>query len=170
MSENFEKELERKLEQGYEKMVKSVKSALQEAEEKTLPALNKAVEKAKEAAVEVGKLTKREAENLAEYVKKDLVNAAEQFETATTEFSEELSEEVKDVEAGFFYWMLTLADPAKIQLRDFLIGMQLEDFHAGEVTSAGTLECQSCGKQIHLEKTSHIPPCPECSGTEYKKC
>ncbi len=40
---------------------------------------------------------------------------------------------------------------------------------SGEVTSAGTLACISCGHEIHLKKTGRVPPCPTCHATEFKK-
>lgn len=42
-------------------------------------------------------------------------------------------------------------------------------YKTGEVTSAGTLTCQSCGAQMHLKNTGHIPPCPKCSHTQFSK-
>lgn len=42
-------------------------------------------------------------------------------------------------------------------------------YHAGEITSAGTLTCLKCGAKAHLKKTSLIEACRECSGTMYKK-
>lgn len=42
-------------------------------------------------------------------------------------------------------------------------------YKTGEMTSAGTLTCQSCGQQIHLKHTGHVPPCPKCNGTQFHK-
>jgi len=42
-------------------------------------------------------------------------------------------------------------------------------YKTGEMTSAGTLTCQSCGQQVHLKHTGHVPPCPKCNGTEFHK-
>ena len=42
-------------------------------------------------------------------------------------------------------------------------------YNAGEITTAGTLTCVKCGQTVQLKRTSHIPPCPSCSGTQYRK-
>lgn len=42
-------------------------------------------------------------------------------------------------------------------------------YRTGEVTSAGTLTCQSCKTQIQLKETGPIPACPKCSHTLFSK-
>ena len=33
---------------------------------------------------------------------------------------------------------------------------------AGSDVSSGTYECTSCGNQIEIASTKHLPPCPSC--------
>ncbi len=65
--------------------------------------------------------------------------------------------------AGMFEWtgkaLLDVGGKAKEKLT----------CKTGEITSAGTLTCQSCAQQLHLEKTAHIPPCPKCKQTVFTK-
>jgi len=42
-------------------------------------------------------------------------------------------------------------------------------YKTGEMSSAGTLTCKKCGHQVQLKKTGHVPPCPECKGTQFSK-
>jgi len=42
-------------------------------------------------------------------------------------------------------------------------------YKTGELTSAGTLTCQSCGQKVHLKATGHVPPCPKCKATLFSK-
>jgi hypothetical protein len=42
-------------------------------------------------------------------------------------------------------------------------------YKTGEMTSAGTLTCKTCGAKVHLKATGHVPPCPKCSGTTFSK-
>jgi hypothetical protein len=39
---------------------------------------------------------------------------------------------------------------------------------AGSDVSAGTYECTSCGKQIDVGSTKHLPPCPDCGNGEWE--
>ncbi|PCI18096.1 MAG: hypothetical protein COB62_07115, partial [Piscirickettsiaceae bacterium] len=33
----------------------------------------------------------------------------------------------------------------------------------------GTLECIACKQTLNFKKTGHIPPCPKCHKTEFKR-
>ena len=64
-------------------------------------------------------------------------------------------------------------DQAKLFLsRDLSEAEKLEvglNFKTGEITTPGTLTCKKCEKKIKMYGTGHIPPCPECRGTEFHK-
>jgi hypothetical protein len=42
-------------------------------------------------------------------------------------------------------------------------------FRTGDITSAGTMTCESCGWTIHTTRTSVLPACPQCSETTFRK-
>ena len=42
-------------------------------------------------------------------------------------------------------------------------------FRTGDITSAGTLSCSTCGWTIQTTRTSVLPPCPQCMDTTYRK-
>jgi len=42
-------------------------------------------------------------------------------------------------------------------------------YKTGEITTAGTLTCNSCGEQIHMKATGHVPPCPKCKAILFSK-
>jgi Zn finger protein HypA/HybF involved in hydrogenase expression len=44
-----------------------------------------------------------------------------------------------------------------------------ERYHTGEIAAPGALTCDNCGAELHFEKPGHIPPCPKCSGTLYRR-
>src|SRR5215203_490840 len=39
---------------------------------------------------------------------------------------------------------------------------------AGSDVSAGTYRCTSCGNEIEVGSTKHLPPCPSCGNGEYE--
>ncbi len=45
----------------------------------------------------------------------------------------------------------------------------LSEWHTGETTEPGALICSICGEEIHFLKTRHIPPCPKCYATLFKR-
>ena len=42
-----------------------------------------------------------------------------------------------------------------------------EPVPAGSDVSSGTYACTSCGYQIDIGSTQHLPPCPQCNNGEY---
>jgi zinc ribbon family protein len=42
-------------------------------------------------------------------------------------------------------------------------------FRTGDITTAGTLTCVSCGWTIITQRSTVLPPCPHCGDTAYRK-
>ena len=36
----------------------------------------------------------------------------------------------------------------------------------GSDVSSGTYQCTNCGYELQVQSTKHLPPCPECTGSE----
>ena len=39
---------------------------------------------------------------------------------------------------------------------------------AGSDVSSGTYRCTTCGYELQLGSTKHLPPCPSCGNAEYE--
>jgi Zn finger protein HypA/HybF involved in hydrogenase expression len=60
------------------------------------------------------------------------------------------------------------------QTRETLDGFEKEasrigEWHTGEVVGLGTFECKECGEVIHFHKPGHVPPCPKCHASKYRR-
>ena len=42
-------------------------------------------------------------------------------------------------------------------------------YHTGEMTHGGTFKCLNCDSEIVIKKLSHLPPCPKCQQTKFKR-
>lgn len=42
-------------------------------------------------------------------------------------------------------------------------------YHTGEVTRGGTFKCTECSSTIKLKKAGHLPPCPKCHKTLFRR-
>lgn len=42
-------------------------------------------------------------------------------------------------------------------------------YRTGELTFGGRFECKACGSQMQLKKPGHLPPCPKCHKTSFKR-
>ncbi|MCB1828966.1 MAG: zinc ribbon-containing protein [Gammaproteobacteria bacterium] len=155
---------------AYEQMLERVDGMLELAEKSTLPTLRRALDKAREKAVELNELTREEAEKLAAYVERDMKDAAHYLIETGAEFSQWWQFDVEMIEQRMLEMFANVADKTRLELEQFADqAREASLYHTGELTGPGTLECNSCGKELHFHKAGHIPPCPGCSGTGFKR-
>jgi len=164
------KETTEKLLHAYHDMVDHIKDLWHTAEEKALPTLSENIEKAADKASELGELTKEEAEKLGEYIKKDLEQAADYLSENEQQLENLIKNDLEFAEVKFAEIFATLADKTRLEL-DALAerARQVGVWHTGEITNVGVLYCQNCDEVLHFKKPGHIPPCPKCRGTVFKK-
>ncbi len=168
------KETKDKLLNAYHSMVEQVKELWHTAEEKAIPSLTENIEHAAEKASEIGELTKEEAKVIGEYIQRDLEDAgdylADYMEKNGTELKNWINDELAFAEVEFAELFGFLADKTRLEL-DALAerARQVGVWRTGEITHVGVLYCQACGEALHFKKPGHIPPCPKCKGTEFKK-
>ena len=154
-----------KLIDAYNDMMERVKTSIEMIEKDAAPRLHEAIDKAQDLAMELGELTREEAEKIGDYLKRDIEDAADYL---TGPEGEELRDwlrfDLHQVEEKVLESFLSVADQTKLDL------MRLEQqaaeastYHSGEITGIGTLACAECGKQIHFHKAGHIPPCSSCN-------
>ena len=159
-----------KLLQAYDKMTQRLHDAVEQAEKLAIPTIDDNLKIAQEKAVELGELSKEEASKVAAYLKRDLEDVSVYLQETQQEFSDWLSFESGLVEGKIGDWINLVADKTKLQwdqLRLDAIKGQL--YHSGEVTGPGTLKCTHCQQTLNFKKTGHIPPCPKCHKTEFKR-
>ena len=68
-------------------MLERVDGAIEKAGKTAIPALKKNIEHAREKAIEVGELTREEAEKIGAYLERDMKDAAEFLSETGEEFS-----------------------------------------------------------------------------------
>ena len=155
---------------AYEKMLERVDEMLEKAEQSTIPSLKRSVEQAREKAVELNELTREEAEKLADYLERDMKDAASRLSETGETLRNWWRFDVELVEQRLLELFANVADRTRVELDRFAEQAREASFyHTGEVTGPGTLICKGCGKELHFYKAGHIPPCPVCRGTRYRR-
>lgn len=156
--------------EAYKLMAERIQGMLKEKQEQIRPQIVHALEKAKEKAVALEELTREEAEEIAAYLARDLHDAAEFVEKNGAEFRDWFQMEVELIEDNILDALPPLVDETRIAL-DALAqqALKLGEWHTGEIVSPGVLECKHCQHQLHFTKTGHIPPCPTCNHTQFKR-
>jgi Zinc-ribbon containing domain len=156
------------LEGAYDKFTERVADILGAGRDGSRKALNAAMESAREKLSAAGEFSAEQGEQFKRYLLRDLEH--------TQAHAKQLGREAKDrlqpgrLRAGALAtlseWMQSTGEALQSWSRK---ADEAITYQAGDITSAGTLTCTNCGHVTVLHKTSLITPCPECSGTRYRK-
>lgn len=157
-----------KLVHAYNRMMERVKDLLQRSENKTLATLAHSVERAKDKAVELGELSREEAERIGDYLRRDLEDAGEYLADTGEALSTWLQFDLELVEDRLWEAFTAAADQTKLAYLELAQRAQrASEYHTGDITTMGTLQCTQCGELLHFHATGHIPPCPRCHNTRF---
>ena len=164
-----EKENDR-LTHAYDRMMERVRHFMEVTEGKALPKLERAIDQARTAATELGEITREEAETIGGYIKRDIRDLAGYLNETGAEFRTWLNIDLELVEAKLLELIASVADKTRIELSDLASRAQEAAYwHTGEITGPGTLACTSCGERLHFHQTGHIPPCPKCHASRFRR-
>jgi hypothetical protein len=167
---NEDKSMREKWLAAYDTMMARVKTALEEAEESTMPVVNGFIHKARDRAVELEELTREEAEKVASYLQRDMQDAGKHLAETGHELGDWLRFDVELVEDRLLDMLSLVADRTRLEMLQF--EHDVEEglaWHAGEITGPGTLVCDACGAETRFNATSEIPVCPNCGHTLYHR-
>jgi len=155
---------------AYNRMMERVKGLLERAEEKSLAALEHSVELAKDKSVELGELSREEAERIGAYLRRDLEDAGEYLADSGEELGNWLQFDLELVEDRLWEAFTAAADQTKLAYLELAQRAQrASEYHTGDLTTVGTLQCTKCGELLHFHATGHIPPCPQCHHTRFAR-
>ena len=155
---------------AYNNMMARIKDAIEDAEHNAVPTLQKAIEMAKQQAIHLGEITADEADQIGNYIKRDINDAAEYLMETSHEFSEWLMLDIDIIEQKVLELFLSVADKTRLELEQFSRpACKITTYHTGEITGPGSLVCASCEQLIHFKTTGHIPPCPRCKHNEFRR-
>lgn len=153
---------------AYGHMLQRAEAHLADAARMTGSGLIQALHGAKEKAVELGELSREEAETVHDFISRDLYDAGHYLATGERELSDWLRLNTLLVEKKLLKRFSTLAEAARLEIRHLEKAQQrFSEWHTGEITTIGTLRCAACGELIHFEQTGRIPPCPKCHHTVF---
>jgi len=159
-------ELSMKLIEAYNNMLHRIADSLSSAGDKLKPTLDESLEE----AAALNELGREEIDTISGYLRRDVEAAAQWMAEDGQELADWLRFDVEQVESRALEAFTQLADSTTLELK------QLEqqanavgEWHTGEITGIGTLVCMKCDEELHFHKTGHIPPCPKCHGSRFKR-
>ncbi len=152
----------------YDQLAARFRELFEQGAEKSAEFARAALEKAREQLTGAGAFSEEQGQRLKGFLERDIGRAGE--------FARSFSQEAKDrlepsrIGVGALSSIVSLMNVAGRALSSLSdMADQALSCHSGEITSAGTLTCTACDKEMHFKKTGRIPPCPSCHGTEFRK-
>lgn len=83
---------------AYNQMMARIRDSIESAEANAVPTLQKAIDHAKQKAIQLGEISLEEAEEIGNYIKRDINDAAEYLMETSHEFSEWLMLDIDIIE------------------------------------------------------------------------
>jgi hypothetical protein len=166
MNQPLPEGLAEKLASAYNRMLERSREAMDKAGK----GLGEAVDGAMEKATELGELTREEAELISIYVMRDLEDAARFVDKEGHELRDWLRFDLEVVESSLMDIFAQMVDHTREALTELeQRANAYGEWKSGEVAGIGTLQCKSCGELLHFHHTGHIPPCPKCHGSTFRR-
>lgn len=145
----------------YEKLASRTAELLEEGKK----TFDEALKRAKEELAAAGDFSREQVDRLGEYVRRDLKENAGKAREAVKK-----AIEPQRLAAGVqsaFSRILASAAETLTELAER--SEKSLEYKTGEITSPGTLTCKACEAEMHMTKTTRIPPCPKCHKTVFRK-
>jgi len=143
--------------EAYNLMILRVKNSIDSAEAHTVPTLQKAIEQARKKAIHLGEVSLEEAEEVGNYIKRDINDAAEYLMETSHEFSEWLMLDLDLIEQKVLELFLSVADKTHLELEQLArpsCSTAIKEYRSGKITGPGSLVCVKCRQ---------IPQCEKCA-------
>lgn len=155
---------------AYEKLREGVTHILAEARD-TLNAdtIRQALDRAATQLRQLGGYTTETIDKVRMSVEKDMSAAAQKIGPRWEAFSEKTADLFQVWRDRGQQFLARASQATGEWLRETGGRMKEHTYRAGEMTSAGTLQCTACGEHLVLETPAHLPICPKCRGVEFRR-
>lgn len=155
---------------AYDHMLERVRALLEDTEDKAIPTLEEGIRHAADKAVELGEISREEAERIGGWIRRDMEDATHYLADGGREFAAWLKFDIDQVEERLLDALLGVADRTRLELEAFERRLAADNvYHAGEIAGAGVLECLACGEPLHLYETATIGLCAKCRGSRFRR-
>ncbi len=156
---------------AYERMLEHIRHLGDQAGRHARPALRHLIDAAELKMIELNELTREEAVKIGAFLQRDIEHAAAYLNRPEPrELIDWFKFDVGLIESRLLELFTGVADQTRLGLLALERQAQLaSEYHTGEITGIGTLCCAACGEALHFHTTRHIPPCPKCRGTNFKR-
>ena len=150
----------------FEALATRTREIFEASSDKSRKAFDAALDTAQHEMIAAGELSAKLGVKLRGYIERDLQATRQELETALKKFGTE----AEHVGVGVLGLMQSLTREVGSLLGDAASSMQNRlTYHTGEICGPGTLTCTACHKKLKMRKAGHVPPCPACAATQFRK-
>ncbi len=155
---------------AYNQMMIRIRDSIYNVEAHAVPSLQTAIDQARQQAIDLGEITLEEAEEVGNYIKRDINEAAEYLMETSHEFSEWMKLDIETIEQKLLALFFSVADNTRLELARLAQPrprLEYSSYHSGDITGPGTLICNQCGDVIRFNTPGKIPVCRKCQGNQF---
>lgn len=155
---------------AYNQMMEDMRNAFKHADPDDM-SLQKALDLARYEAIHIGEVSSEEAQQIGEYIKRDINDAAEYMMDSSAEFYDWLMLDIEIMERKVMDLFLSVADHTRVELEQFKqtkpVSEQVPVYKSGEITGPGSLICAKCGKAKPFLSSDEITNCEQCGHNRF---
>ncbi len=149
---------------AYERMLERAIDNSHKISDRTGHFMHDAVDRAHERAVELNELTKEESERIAEYLKRDVEDAARYLQDTGDDLKTWLGFEREVFSDHLLSLFAQAADQTTLALQA-LSNKARSNYETDDIVAPGIFVCSECGHRTQIKKAGVLPPCSQCMGT-----
>jgi hypothetical protein len=155
--------------EAYNQMMQSIRSAFDNADAAEMT-LQKALDMARQQVIHLGEVSVEEAQEISEFVKRDINEAAEYMLETSSDFGDWLMLDIEVLERKIVDMFLSVADRTRVELETLKqYNREISLYYSGEITGPGMLKCTQCGKCVAFLTTGHIEACEQCGNGSFQR-
>jgi hypothetical protein len=155
--------------QAYERLLEKSMESARRVEKQAGRKLHQIIDAVDDEVEAVSKVSDEQLPKLAEYLKRDLADAAHFLSETGKDLRDWWGFESALLEEQLRDNFVHAADQTTLELQELSQMAQRAEYHTGEITGPGTLKCDDCDEVLHFRKPGRIPPCPRCRGFKYHR-
>lgn len=154
---------------AYEEVLRRTREGIADAQE-SVPKLRQLLDRVRDNMVELGELTREEAQKITEYVERDIEDAAGYIVDTGEDLRNWWRFDLELIEQRMLEAFTSVADMTSLELGQWAEQARRATlYQAGQITGPGTLVCDRCGAETHFIRTGRIPACADCGGLAFKR-
>ncbi|MCR4300459.1 MAG: DUF2934 domain-containing protein [Sulfuricaulis sp.] len=155
---------------AYDKLRAGVSKVLAEARETINgDTIREALDRSVAQLKQLGEYTGDTVDKVKTTVEKDMAVAAQKIGPHWDAFSEKTADLFQVWRDRGQQFLAGAAQATADWLREASGRLNQHTYRTGEMTASGALECTGCGERLVLKTPAHLPPCPKCRKTEFKR-